>query len=118
MWEWLKKLPGRVWLWVASILGGLVLMIGVYLAGSSRRRGELETKLAERELDKANKAYDEASKKTAALHEKQKKLVADILADHLARAEQMKRTKGLTDEQVLDELRARGDVVPDGDKQR
>ncbi len=112
----MKTWFANAWKWLAASLGAVVLMIGVYLTARGRRKGGIEIALAEKQLDKANKEYDASIKKTNALHEKQKRIVADILAEHLARAEQMKRTKGLTDEQVLDELRARGDVLPDGDK--
>lgn len=105
--DWLKTLPSRVWMWAASVAGGLVLLVGVYLSASGRRKGQLEIELAKRELDKANKAYDASVKQTEELHEKQKRLVADILAEQLARAE-LKKREGLTDEELDKRLRNRG----------
>lgn len=104
--EWFKAR----WQWLAGVVGSIVLLAAVYLSGRSLRKGDIEIGLAKRELEKANTAYDTASKQAAALHEKQKRLVSDILTEQLARAEELKRSKGLTDAQVLDELRRRGDI--------
>lgn len=112
MWEWMKQLPTRFWAWLALGAGGAVLFAGVYFAGRNLRKGDVDIERAKRELDKANKSYTDSVKQTQEIHEKQKKLVSDILAEQLVRAEETKRVKGLTDEQVLDELRARGDILP------
>jgi cell division FtsZ-interacting protein ZapD len=113
MWDWLKSLPGKAWLYVASVLGGIVLFAAVYFSGRSVRKGDLEIELAKRELEKANRSYAESVKKTQVIQEKQKRLVSDILTEHMVRDAQAKRTKGLTDEQVLEELRKRGDIASD-----
>lgn len=107
MLNWLKALPGKVWLYLVSVAGGLVLLIGVYLSANGRRKGQLEIELAKRELDKANKAYDASAKQTSELREKQQRLVADILAEQLARDE-LKKREGLTDEELDKRLRNRG----------
>jgi hypothetical protein len=104
--EWFKAR----WQWLAGLVGSVVLLAAVYLSGRSLRKGDIEIGLAKRELEKANTAYAESAKTTAALHEKQKRLVSDILSEQLLRAEQLKRSKGLTDAQVLDDLRRRGDI--------
>lgn len=109
--ERIKGAPGRVWVWLVATLGGLVLLAGVYFSGRSKRKGEVDLAIATRELDRANKEHEAAQAKVIEIRTKQVRLVSDILAEQMKRLEEKKRTQGLTDEQVLDELRSRGDVV-------
>lgn len=105
------------WKYILTGLAVLLASVFAYFAGSARRKGEVDLKMAERELDQVNQQHEAATKQVDALHTKQVRLVSDILAEQMRRAEEVKRTKGLTDEQVLDELRARGDILPaDSDK--
>ncbi len=104
--DWLRKSC----LWVAGFLGSLVLLVGAYFAGSTRRKGAVELEIATRELDKTNKQYDIAQKKAAEIHTKQKRLVADILSEQLRRAEELKQREGLSDADVIKALRERGDI--------
>lgn len=108
--EWLRK----SWMWLAGVTGGLVLFVSIYFAGSAKRKGQVELEVAKHELEKANKQYDVAVKKTAEIQETKKRLVADILSEQLRRAEELKRTKGLSDEEVVRALRERGDITDDG----
>lgn len=112
--DWLKQVPGRVWTWLSVTLGAIVLMASIYFAGRSRRKGDVDIALAEKELDKANQAYDASLKKTTELREKQKRLVADILAEQLARDAKSKKTAEMSNEDVDRALRERGDIVDPG----
>lgn len=112
--EWLKALPGKVWLWLAGLFGGLVLLAGFYFSGAARRKGQVELEVAKRELEKANKEYERSVKVTEEIKEKQVRLVSDILTEQMRRAEELKRTRRLSDAEVVEELRRRGDITDDG----
>lgn len=107
MLDWLKAR----WVWLVGAFGGLVLLATVYLSGRKLSKGDITIELAKRELAKANESYSKSVKKTEALREKQVKLVVDILAEQAARAEQIKKTEGLSNDEVLAKLRARGDLI-------
>lgn len=106
----------KCWKWFAATLGGIVLLAGVYFMGRSKRKGDVDSAVALHELDQVNRAAAEAAAKASELKQKQTKLVGDLLIEQMRRAEEAKRTRGLTDEQVLEELRTRGDIDPSDSK--
>lgn len=115
MMDWIKGLLGRVWFWLVSAAGALVIFAGIYFSGRAKRKGEVELAIATHELDRANKAHEATTKKLEGIRERQVKLVSQILEEQSRRFEEAKRTRGLTDEQVMAELRERGDILPHDD---
>jgi len=105
--EWLKKR----WAYVAAGLGAILVSAAIYLSGRSLRKGDVEIGVAKRELENANRTYNETLNKTHAIQEKSKRLVSDILVEQNKRAEDAKRVEGLSDEEVVSELRKRGDIT-------
>lgn len=107
MLAWLRK----SWKYFAAGLGAILVSAAIYLSGRSLRKGDIELGVAKRELENANRTYNETLNKTHAIQEKGKRLVSDILVEQNKRAEDAKRVEGLTDEEVVSELRKRGDIT-------
>lgn len=98
----------KVGLWIVATLGAIGLLIGVYFLGSSRRKGDLAIRLAEQELEKANKAYAATEKQSATIREKQVRLVSDILIEQERRENAVQQAKGLSDDDIDTDLHNRG----------
>lgn len=80
----------------------------VYFAGRGKRKGEVELKLANRNLLDSLAKQAETEKDLNKLHEKEKLIVSEILANELVLQTIESNNAKLSDEEVADRLRKRG----------
>lgn len=93
---------------LAAFAGFLVSLVLVYLVGRSKRGGDINVAIAQRELELANKKHDKLSTQLDTLEKKRTDIVADILAEETTRIVRASGNKELTDEQVIERLRIDG----------
>ena len=98
------ELLKRIWKWVALTVGSLGLLFIVYFVGRRNRQGEVNLEVASKELERANSKHEELSGKLKTLQEQRMDIVADIVSE--ATASKVKTT--ITDEEVINRLRASG----------
>lgn len=92
----------------AAFFGFIASLLLIYFIGRSKRSGDVNVAIAQRELDMANKKHEKLSGQLDVLDKKRVDIVADILAEETARVVREAGNKELTDEQVIERLRTDG----------
>lgn len=91
-----------------AFFGFVASLLLVYFIGRSKKNGDVNVAIAQRELDLANKKHEKLSGQLDALDKKRVDIVADILSEETARVVREAGNKELTDDQVIERLRTDG----------